>query len=326
MSIDPRSGLLKVTGGFGWRKTAEQSAIFVILVILVVIAAVASPVFLKERNISNVVRQASILGIVATGQLFVILTGGIDLSVASIIAFMSILSAGLMNGRNEMVYPVALACLGISLLIGLANGLLVTKLRIPAFIATLGMVLILQGIRFLYSGGMPKGSIPDGLLFFGSASFLWIPLTVWICLAVGAISAVILQSMTLGRSIYAVGGNLRTAYMSGINTDRVQIIAYMSSSFWAGFTGLLLTGWVGMADNWLGRGYDLNSIAAVVIGGAVLTGGKGNVWGTLAGACMIALLFNIVVLLGLDADAQRIVRGLVIIVAVGLYVRLSTRR
>jgi ribose/xylose/arabinose/galactoside ABC-type transport system permease subunit len=317
---------LKVTGGFGWRKTAEQSAIFVILVILVVIAAVASPVFLKERNISNVVRQASILGIVATGQLFVILTGGIDLSVASIIAFMSILSAGLMNGRNEMVYPVALACLGISLLIGLANGLLVTKLRIPAFIATLGMVLILQGIRFLYSGGMPKGSIPDGLLFFGSASFLWIPLTVWICLAVGAISAVILQSMTLGRSIYAVGGNLRTAYMSGINTDRVQIIAYMSSSFWAGFTGLLLTGWVGMADNWLGRGYDLNSIAAVVIGGAVLTGGKGNVWGTLAGACMIALLFNIVVLLGLDADAQRIVRGLVIIVAVGLYVRLSTRR
>jgi ribose/xylose/arabinose/galactoside ABC-type transport system permease subunit len=316
---------LKLTAGYAWRKTAEQSAIFIILVILVVIAAVASPVFLKERNIYNVVLQASMLGIVATGQLFVILTGGIDLSVASVIAFMSILSAGLMNGRNELVYPVALACLGISLVIGLANGLLVTKLRIPAFIATLGMVLIVQGIRFIYSGGMPKGSIPDGLLFFGRASLLWIPLAVWICLAVGALSAVILQRMTLGRSIYAAGGNMRTAYMSGINTDRVQIIAYMLSSFWAGFTGLLLTGWVGMADNWLGRGYDLNSIAAVVIGGAVMTGGKGNVWGTLAGACMIALLFNFVVLLGLDADAQRIVRGLVIIGAVGLYVRMSAR-
>jgi len=316
---------LKLTAGYAWRKTAEQSAIFVILVILVVIAAVASPVFLKERNIYNVVLQASMLGIVATGQLFVILTGGIDLSVASVIAFMSILSAGLMNGRNELVYPVVLACLGISLVIGLANGLLVTKLRIPAFIATLGMVLIVQGIRFIYSGGMPKGSIPDGLLFFGRASLLWIPLAVWICLAVGAVSAVILQRMTLGRSIYAAGGNMRTAYMSGINTDRVQIIAYMLSSFWAGFTGLLLTGWVGMADNWLGRGYDLNSIAAVVIGGAVMTGGKGNVWGTLAGACMIALLFNFVVLLGLDADAQRIVRGLVIIGAVGLYVRMSAR-
>ena len=316
---------MKLTAGFGWRKTAEHSAIFIILIFLVVIAAIASPVFLKERNISNVVLQASMLGIVATGQLFVILTGGIDLSVASVIAFMSILSAGLMNGRNEMVYPVALACLGISLVIGLANGLLVTKLRIPAFIATLGMVLIVQGIRFIYSGGMPKGSIPDGLLFFGRASLLWVPLAVWICLAVGAISAIILQRMTLGRSIYAAGGNMRTAYMSGINTDRVQIIAYMLSSLWAGFTGLLLTGWVGMADNWLGRGYDLNSIAAVVIGGAVMTGGKGNVWGTLAGACMIALLFNFVVLLGLDADAQRIVRGLVIIGAVGLYVRISAR-
>jgi ribose/xylose/arabinose/galactoside ABC-type transport system permease subunit len=316
---------LKLTAGFGWRKTAEQSAIFFILIILIVIAAIASPVFLKERNIYNVVLQASMLGIVATGQLFVILTGGIDLSVASVIAFMSILSAGLMNGRNEMVYPVALACLGISLVIGLSNGLLVTKLRIPSFIATLGMVLIVQGIRFLYSGGMPKGSIPDGLLFFGRASLLWIPLAVWICLAVGAVSTVVLQRMTVGRSIYAAGGNMRTAYMSGINTDRVQIIAYMLSSFWAGFTGLLLTGWVGMADNWLGRGYDLNSIAAVVIGGAVMTGGKGNVWGTLAGACMIALLFNFVVLLGLDADAQRIVRGLVIIGAVGLYVRMSAR-
>lgn len=316
---------MKLIAGFGWRRTAEQSAIFIILIILIVIAAVASPIFLKERNIYNVVLQASMLGIVATGQLFVILTGGIDLSVASVIAFMSILSAGVMSGRNEMVYPVALACLGISLVIGLANGLLVTKLRIPAFIATLGMVLIVQGIRFIYSGGMPKGSIPDGLLFFGRASLLWIPLAVWICLAVAAVSAVILQRMTLGRSIYAAGGNMRTAYMSGIKTDRVQIIAYMLSSFWAGFTGLLLTGWVGMADNWLGRGYDLNSIAAVVIGGAVMTGGKGNVWGTLAGACMIALLFNFVVLLGLDADAQRIVRGLVIIGAVGLYVRISAR-
>jgi ribose/xylose/arabinose/galactoside ABC-type transport system permease subunit len=316
---------LRAIGALDWKKAAEKSAIFVILAVLILIAAISSPIFLKERNISNVAMQASLLGIVATGQLFVILTGGIDLSVASVIAFMSILSAGLMNGRNELVYPVALLCLAISLLIGLANGLLVTKLRIPAFIATLGIVLVVQGVRFLYSGGMPKGSIPDGLLFFGRASLLRIPLAVWICLAVGAVSAVILQKMTLGRSIYATGGNMRSAYMSGIKTDRVQIVAHMLCSFWAGFTGLLLTGWVGMADNWLGRGYDLNSVAAVVIGGAVLTGGKGNVWGTLAGACMIALLFNVVVLLGLDADAQRIVRGLVIIGAVGVYVRMSAR-
>lgn len=309
-----------------WKRLAERSSILFILVLLVVIAVIASPIFLREANLSNVVRQASLLGIVATGQLFVILTGGIDLSVASVIAFMSILSGGLMNGEDRLMWPVSLLCLALSLLIGLANGLLVTRLRIPSFIATLGMVLIVQGIRFLYSGGMPKGQISEGLMYFGRASFLLIPMTVWICLAVGLISSVILHATTLGRSIYAVGGNIRTASMSGIATGRVQIIAYMMSSLWAGFTGLLLTGWVGMADNWLGRGYDLNSIAAVVIGGAILSGGKGTVWGTLPGACLIAVLFNIVVLLGLDADAQRIVRGLVIIGAVGLYVRLTARQ
>jgi ribose/xylose/arabinose/galactoside ABC-type transport system permease subunit len=308
------------------RKLAEKSAIFIVLIILVVIAAIISPAFLTERNLSNVVRQASILGVVATGQLFVILTGGIDLSVASVIALMSILSSGLMNGEDKLLWPVSLLCLALSLVIGLANGLLVTKLKIPAFITTLGMVLIIQGIRFLYSGGMPKGQISEGLMYFGRASILSIPMTVWICLAVGAISAVVLHATTLGRGIYAVGGNARTAYMSGVNTHRVLIFAYMISSLWAGFTGLLLTGWVGMADNWLGQGYDLNSIAAVVIGGALMSGGKGTVWGTLAGACMIAMLFNIVILLGLDADTQRIVRGLVIIGAVGLYMRLNVRQ
>ncbi len=308
------------------KRVIEKSSIILVLIFLVAIAAIASPSFLREANLSNVVRQAALLGIVAIGQLFVILTGGIDLSVASVIAFMSILSGGLLNGVDRLVWPVSLLCLALSLLIGLANGLLVTKLRIPAFVATLGMVLIVQGVRFLYSGGMPKGQISAGLMYFGRASILRIPLMVWICLGVGAISAVILQATTLGRSIYAVGGNIRTAHMSGVDTTRIQIIAYMLSSLWAGFTGLLLTGWVGMADNWLGRGYDLNSVAAVVIGGAVLSGGKGTVWGTLAGACLIAVLFNIVVLLGLDADAQRIVRGLVIIGAVGLYVRLTARR
>jgi ribose/xylose/arabinose/galactoside ABC-type transport system permease subunit len=308
------------------RKLAEKSAIFIILLVLVAIAALISPTFLTERNLSNVVRQASFLGVVATGQLFVILTGGIDLSVASVIAFVSILSSGLMNGDDKLLWPVSLLCLALSLVIGLANGLLVTKLRIPAFITTLGMVLIVQGIRFLYSGGMPKGQISEGLMYFGRASVFQIPVTVWICLAVGAVSSVVLRATTLGRGIYAAGGNVRTAYMSGVHTHRVLIIAYMISSLWAGFTGLLLTGWVGMADNWLGQGYDLNSIAAVVIGGALLSGGKGTVWGTLAGACMLAMLFNMVILLGLDADTQRIVRGLVIIGAVGLYMRLSARQ
>jgi len=303
-------------------KFVEKSAIYIILIVVFVAASIASPVFLKERNILNVIRQASILGLVAIGQTYVILTGGIDLSVASVMALMSILSANMMEGKNELVLSVSILCLGIAAFIGLINGLLVTKIHIPPFIATLGVLLMVQGFRFVYSGGMPKGSIPENLRYFGRGLLWGFPVTVWLCILMGIIAWVILNNTLLGRAIYAVGGNPRTARLSGVKTDLVQIIVYISSGFWAGFAGLLLTGWIGLADNWLGQGYELDSIAAVVIGGSVLTGGKGTVWGSLAGALMLAILYNIVILLGLDVDIQRIVKGLVIIGAVALYGRL----
>jgi len=301
----------------------EKSAIYIILSVVFIAASVASPVFLKDRNILNVTRQASILGIVAIGQTFVILSGGIDLSVSSIMALMSILSANLMEGKNELTFVFSILCLGTAALIGLINGLLVTKLRIPPFIATLGVLLMVQGFRFVYSGGMPKGSIPENLRYLGRGLLLGFPVPAWFCIVMGIIAWMILSSTVLGRAIYAVGGNPRTARLSGVKTDLVQIIAYISSGFWAGFAGLLLTGWIGLADNWLGQGYELDSIAAVVIGGSVLTGGKGTVWGSLAGSLMLAILYNLVILLGLDVDMQRIVKGLVIIGAVALYGRLS---
>lgn len=303
----------------------EKSAIYIVLAFVFLIASIVSPVFLKERNIANVIRQAAILGVVATGQTFVILAGGIDLSVASVIAFMSILSANLMQGRDERVLPIALLCLAISSLIGLSNGLLVTRLRIPPFIATLGMGLIVQGVRFIYCNGIPKGSIPNALRFYGRGLVLGIPVPVILCIGGALIAWIVLKRTTFGRAVYATGGNLRTAFLSGIRIDAVRVATYVLSSLWAGVTGLILTGYIGFADNWLGRGYDLNSIAAVVIGGTALSGGKGGVWGSLAGAAMTWIMFNVVLLLGLDVDAQRIVKGMVIILAVTLYARLNRR-
>jgi ribose/xylose/arabinose/galactoside ABC-type transport system permease subunit len=273
----------------------------------------------------NVIRQAAILGVVATGQTFAILAGGIDLSVASVIAFMSILSANLMEGRNEMFLPVAALCLGISLVIGLLNGLFVTRLRIPPFIATLAMGLIVQGVRFIYCNGVPKGSIPDDLRFFGRGMVLHVPVPVLLCIGGALIAWMLLKHTTFGRGVYATGGSVRTAYLSGVKVDSVRTVTYILSSLWAGIAGLILTGYIGFADNWLGRGYDLNSIAAVVIGGTALSGGKGSVWGSLAGALMTWIMFNIVLLLGLDVDTQRIVKGVVIIFAVSLYARLNRR-
>ena len=303
----------------------ERSAIYMVVCVVFVVASILSPVFLKERNITNVIRQAAILGVVATGQTFAILAGGIDLSVASVIAFMSILSANLMAGRNEMFLPVAAICLGISAVIGLMNGIFVTRLKIAPFIATLAMGLVVQGVRFIYCNGIPKGSIPNNLRYFGRGMLLRIPIPVLLCVASALIAWVLLRFTTFGRGVYATGGNPRTAHLSGIEVDRVRTMTYVLSSLLAGIAGLILTGYIGFADNWLGRGYDLNSIAAVVIGGSALSGGRGSVWGSLAGALMTWIMFNIVLLIGLDVDAQRIVKGVVIIFAVALYARLNRR-
>ncbi|NJN96525.1 MAG: ABC transporter permease [Anaerolineales bacterium] len=304
------------------RKLMGQSAIYIILLVLIVVASLISPVFLRARSITNLLRQASTLGIVSVGQTFVILTGSIDLSVASVMALMSVLAANLMKGEDSLALPVALLCLGVAVIIGLVNGLMITKLRIPAFIATLGTILIVQGIRFVYTGGAPKGSIPEALRFWGRGALGPIPTAViiWVVIIIAAV--VILRQTTLGRRIYAVGGNPHTAHLSGVNVHGVIIASHVICSFLAGVAGLVLTAYIGLADNWLGRGFELDSIATVVVGGTALQGGKGSVLGSVAGVLIITILFNLVLQLNLDEETQRIVKGIVIIAALALYVRL----
>lgn len=308
------------------REIIAQVAIYVVLLILTAIATLISPAFLTPRNIANVLKQAASLGIAAVGQTFVILTGGIDLSVAAVIALMSVLAANLMAGQDRLVLPITLLCLAIATLIGLVNGLMVTKFKIPPFIATLGMILVVQGFRFLYTGGAPKGSIPDALRFWGRGSIGPVPTAIILWMAIATIAFIVLRQTTFGRRLYAVGGNRQAAFLSGVNVDGIIIASYTICSFLAGVAGLVLTGYIGVADNWLGRGYDLDSIAAVVIGGTILEGGRGGVWGSVAGVFIIVILYNIVLLLGLDEEIQRLVKGAAIILAVALYMRLRARQ
>jgi ribose/xylose/arabinose/galactoside ABC-type transport system permease subunit len=239
---------------------------------------------------------------------------------------MSVLAANLMQGQDALVPSITLLCLAIATAIGLFNGLLVTKVKIPPFIATLGTILIVQGIRFVYTGGAPKGSIPELLRFFGRGFVgpLPAPLLLWAGIAV--VAAIVLRRTTFGRRLYAVGGSPQAAHLSGVNVDGIRIAAYTICSFLAGVAGLMLTGYMGLADNWLGRGYDLDSIAAVVVGGTVLEGGRGSVLGSVAGVLIIIILYNLVLLLGLDEEWQRIVKGVVIILAVAMYMRLRARQ
>ncbi len=306
-------------------RIVSAAAIWIVLGALIVLAGVVSPHFLKTRNITVLLKQAAPLGILAVGQTLVILTGGIDLSVASVMAAVSVFAAGLIDGQDELVGPVVIFCLGFALAVGLANGLLVTKLKIPAFITTLGMILIVQGIRFAYTGGQPKTYIPDLLRFFGRDSIGPVPMALIVWFSIAAAATFVLHRTTFGRRLYAAGGNERTALLSGVNVDGVRIAAYTACSFLAGIAGLILVGYVGHADNWLGNGFELNAIAAVVIGGTAFEGGKGGQIGTIGGVLILTVLFNLVLMLQFDEEARRIVKGLVILLAVALYARLRTR-
>jgi ribose/xylose/arabinose/galactoside ABC-type transport system permease subunit len=318
-------GLSMILQKTDWRQALSVSAIWIVLAVLVIIAGSVSPYFLTTRNLTVLMKQAAPLGILAVGQTLVILTGGIDLSVASVMATVSIFAAGITDGREELVLPVVVFCLLFSIFIGLANGLLVTKLKIPPFIATLGMILIVQGIRFAYSGGQPKTYIPDSLRFWGRDSIGPIPMALIVWMVIVIITAFIMSRTTFGRRLYATGGNPRTAFLSGVNVDGIKIAAYSACSFFAGIAGLILVGYVGTADNWLGNGFELNAIAAVVIGGTAFEGGRGNQIGTIGGVLILTVLFNLVLMLQFDEEVRRIVKGLVILLSVALYARLRTR-
>jgi ribose/xylose/arabinose/galactoside ABC-type transport system permease subunit len=203
--------------------------------------------------------------------------------------------------------------------VGLLNGLLVTKRRVPPFIATLGVAILLEGIRMVYTKAAPSGSIPPVARFFGNGAIGPVPTALIVFLALALLAAFVLRRTAIGRYIYATGVNREAARLSGINVDGVAILTYVICSALAVLGGLILAGFVGYADNYLGAGYELDSIAAVVIGGTSFAGGSGGIGGTVVGVLLLTMLFNIVLLLSLSVEYQLVVKGMVIILAVALY-------
>jgi ribose/xylose/arabinose/galactoside ABC-type transport system permease subunit len=306
-----------------WRGILETTlrnySPYVVLVLLIIISGVVQPIFFDPRNIFNVLLRAAPLGIVTVGQFIVILGGGFDLSVASLMATVNIIAAAGMFGRDELCLPISLLCLGVGALVGTINGVLITKRGIPPFIMTLGMMILLQGIRFVWTKGAPFGTIPPMLRFLGTGRVWIVPTAVIGFGLVAGTAAIVLYATTYGRELYATGGNPRATKLSGINVDRVITMSYVISGFLAALAGLVLTGYLGLADNWAGKGYELASIAAVVVGGAPLGGGKGTVGGTVAGVLIMSILTNMVLLLNFDVEVGMIAEGIVLIAAVGFY-------
>ncbi|MBE9104213.1 ribose ABC transporter permease [Nostoc cf. edaphicum LEGE 07299] len=293
----------------------EVAGILPILVIICILFAFLSPNFLTGANIVNILRQASINIVLATGMTFVILTGGIDLSVGSILAVSAVVAllVSLLPALSWAAVPAALLA---GLLLGLLNGALITFLDVPPFIVTLGSLTALRGVAFLIAKGTTLINPDINFAWVGNTYIGPIPWLVIIALLSVIASWFILRQTVLGVQIYAVGGNERAARLTGIKVNRVLLFVYGISGLLAGLAGIMSASRLYSASGVLGQGYELDAIAAVILGGTSFTGGIGTIGGTLLGALIIAILNNGLTLLNLSYFWQLVVKGLVIILAV----------
>lgn len=287
------------------------------LIILVVIVSILNPSFLEPLNILNLLRQVAINALIAFGMTFVILTGGIDLSVGAILALSSALTAGMMVSGIDPIIAIIIGCI-LGGLMGTVNGLFVTKGKMAPFIATLATMTIFRGLTLVYTGGNPITGLGDNYLFqlFGRGYFLGIPVPAITMILTFGVLFIILHKTPFGRKTYAIGGNEKAALISGIKVPKVKIMIYSLSGMLAALAGAILTSRLNSAQPTAGTSYELDAIAAVVLGGTSLSGGKGRIFGTLIGALIIGTLNNGLNLLGVSSFYQMVVKGIVILIAV----------
>lgn len=320
------TALAKRSPGDGVTARLMRGGPVIVLLLLAVYLSLVTPHFMTASNLVNIARQVSINTILAVGQTMVIISGGIDLSVGAILALSASLGTVAMTSWGLGLW------LGISLALvaggvfGLLNGLIVTKGRIPDFIATLGTQSTARGIALIVTGGLPvpsyltatalKAYLPKELIWLGSGDVLGVPVALLAALMVVAVGWFIMSHTTLGRSAYAIGGNQEAARVSGIAVERTKVLTYGIMGVMAAIAGLVLTGRLNSANALMADGAELQAIAAVVIGGTNLFGGQGAVGGTVIGAVIMGVLSNGLNLLNVSAFWQRVIMGIVIITVV----------
>ena len=295
---------------------AGQWAAPIMILIVMIVAAIFAPAFYNPANLRTVSIQVAVLGVVAIGQTLVLLVRSIDMSVSAVLALGAVIVVQTEAGNP--IWVSLLQALAIAALIGLANGLLVAKRHVPPFVATFGMLVFVQGARLAYTKGQASGTVPDFLRAISIEPLGPIPAALLVWLLVNAIVIFTLRFTRFGRWIYAVGGNPGRARYAGITVDWVLIGAHIACSVLAILGGLLLSGYIGYVDLRLGADYNMNSIAAAVVGGTTFTGGRGNMFGTAAGVILLIMLLNLVVVLGLPIHWQYAMQGIVLVLATAL--------
>jgi len=276
--------------------------------------SIASPYFLTTTNLMNIAIQTSVIGVLTIAQLIVLLTAGIDLSVGAVTAIAGVLAAMMM--RSVPVFVATIGALIIGAVFGYANGLIISKMKVPPFIVTLGMSGMLRGLNLVITNGLPISNLPTSVAWFGRGKVLGIPVPVFFLIIVTLLFQWILSKTRLGRYTYAIGSNEEATRLSGINTAKYVRIIYMLAGLLSGLAGMILIGRLNSAHPTAAQGYEVNAIAASVIGGASLMGGVGTAYGAIVGAFIMTILNNGLTLLGVSAFYQQIAVGAILIVAV----------
>jgi Ribose/xylose/arabinose/galactoside ABC-type transport systems, permease components len=306
------------------RKNQGIIVVLVLLAVLLVFGAFVSERFRTANNLLNILEQSTGLALVSLGQTLTILTGGIDLSVGSMISLLSTLTSGMINGDGSMVAPVVVGVLALGLVFGLINGILIIWLKVHPLIVTLGTGAVMQGLVLLYSLG-PAGKVPKGFTYLAYGKLLGIPVGAIFVVVVFALVGWFLTYFRLGRYIYAVGDDDTGARLMGLPRAKVLLTVYAFSGFCCAMTAIYLVARFGVGQPYTGLNYTLASITPVVVGGTLLTGGKGGVLGTLLGVYLISLLNNVLNFMDVSTHYQLIAQGLIVIAAVSIYVEKRKR-
>lgn len=299
------------------RNWMKQNIIMFAFIALFIIFSFLSPVFLRVENLLNITRQISFRGIAAVGMMFVIITGGIDLSIGSTVQMMNVICPLLMVEYGVNAGLSVSVCLIIAVLIGLINGVLIAKLGIPPMIVTMASMNALNGAAFLISGGQPVFGFKDSFAVMGQGYLGSIPIPTLIMLAMFLIGAFVLNKTTFGRDLYAIGGNEEAARLCGVNVTRVKIAAYVFDSLFACVAGILMLSRLMSGTPNTGKGFEFEVITAVVLGGVSVSGGVGRVFSVVFGVFIIGVLNNGLTLIGLNTYWQYVLNGIVLVIAVG---------
>lgn len=305
---------------------ARISPIWFAVILFYVLAGIVSPAMLSTGQALNVLQVAALLGLVATGQVIALLVGGIDLSVGGVVTLTNIVATSIMLGQDSSI-PLAIAvCLLLGILVGALNGFMVAVLKVAPLITTLAMNSILFGAALVYTGGATRGTAAPAFKIVGQGTLFGIPLSAVAWLAVAIAVAVMLRRTVFGRWIYAVGANSEAARLMGVPVKRTLIGAYVMCSVMAVLGGLLITSYIGNPSLGIGEQFLLNSVAAVVVGGAALTGGVGSAVATIGGALFMTVLVSFTNIARVSTGTQYIVQGALIILSVMVYRALAEKR